>query len=836
MLEPWRPSADWHQLDGVLYRRTRLYDLAWPRPRLDECLVAVAPGGALIALARDPSQFVAVRDDSALAPQIRIYSGAGQLLETLPWETSSVVVALGFTWRDELAVVVDDGRVFFYCVLEPCPARAGARVHAAATPSTHYTVHELGADAGDVGVASAQVLPRRIVACTNSGTFVVLGLAGESVWTHGAVDEPRTLAPAPEVPRAWTAGADAVLAATPTALLALDARAATDLHMPGAYVAAHLSPSGRLLALVTAAGRLVVLSADLTRRLREVELPCRGGGAGGAGGGIAGCGARAVAWCGDSVVAVAWAREVHLIGPAADPLVLPLASAAHIAGDAGGLRIVSADAHEYVEAVAPASEAALRPGSTHPAAILLEASQQAHRSDPHAYEAVRAIGRELGAAVDTCVAAARVEWDAQTQRTLLKAALFGKAFVDMYDARALIETARALRVLNAVRDYAVGIPAAALDADHLLYRLSARHLHLLAVRICTFLGRAPERVLQHWARTKIAYTRPSGVQLASADALAQSEDQLATAIIRRFRACGSANYADIAWTAWQAGRARLATLLVEHEARAVDQVPLLLRMHEHRRALDTAVASGDTDLIYHVLFRLRAQLARGDFFRHVHAAAGTRACAALAADLLEVYALEQDEDLARDYYYQDDRHAALAMLALRGAGGGVGARVAALRAAARHFGDAREGGAARLCDDEAALLGIQTALEKETAAAFVGLPLVATLKACVQRGLERQAERLRAEFRVSDRRMGYVRVSAYAEARDFGALRELAARRAGAVGHAVYVRELVRVGAVDEACAYVPLAERHDRAQLTAYLQRSPERVRRRLEEAGVPR
>lgn len=832
MLEPWRPSADWHQLDGALYRRTRLYDLAWPHPRLDECLVAVAAGGALIALARDPSQLVAVRDDSALAPQIRVYSGAGQLLETLPWETSSVIVALGFTWRDELAVVVDDGRVFLYSLLEPCPARAGAGVHAA-TPSTHYTVYELGSDASDVGVVSAQVLPRRIVACTNSGTFVAMGLAGESVWTHGGADAPRALAPALDVPpRAWTAGADAILAATPTALVSVDARGATDLHMPDTYVAAHLSPSGRLLALVTAAGRLVVLSADLTRRLRELDLPRLGGG-------IAGSGARAVAWCGDSVVAVAWAHEVHLVGPAKDPLVLPLPSAAHIASDAGGLRLVSADAHEYVESVAAASEAALRPGSTHPAAILLEASQQAHRSDPHAYEAVRAIGRELQVAVDTCVAAARLEWDAQSQRMLLKAALFGKAFVDMYDARALIETARALRVLNAVRDYAVGIPAAALDADHLLYRLSLRHLHLLAVRICAFLGRAPERVLQHWARAKIAYTRPCGVQLASAGALAQSEDQLANAIIRRFRACGSANYADIAWTAWQAGRARLATLLVEHEVRAVDQVPLLLRMHEHRRALDTAVASGDTDLIYHVLFRLRVQLARGDFFRHVHAASGTRACATLAADLLEVYALEQDEDLARDYYFQDDRHGALAMLALRaggaaGAGAPAGARVAALRTAARHFSDARQARRGRLCDDEAALIGIQMALEKETAAAFVGLPLVATLKACIQRGLERQAERLRAEFRVSDKRMGYVRVSAYAEARDFGALRELATQRAG-VGYAVFVRELVRVGAVDEACAYVPQAERHDRAQLTAYLQRCPDRVRRRL-EAGVPR
>ncbi|WFD33395.1 Vacuolar protein sorting-associated protein 16 [Malassezia cuniculi] len=826
MLEPWRPSADWHQLSDTLYRRTRQYELAWPHTRLDEFLVAVSSSGSLIALVRDPGQFVAVRDEGALLPQIRVYTGAGQLLETIPWENGGVIVAIGFTWRDELAVVLDDGHVLLYALLEPCPALSDANAHEA-TPSTHYRRFELGSDATDVGINSARVLPTRIVACTHGGSFVDWELPGvhedvtPSPWNPPAGSSaPVALPQISEPPLSWTAagpstaggGTTTVLAATKDALLSISADEVTDLYMPDKYAAVRISPSGRLLALVTRDARLIVVGADLTRRLREWSIPQKGTG------GIADTGARAIEWCGDNVVALAWTSELALVGPDSAPLVLPLVGTAHIQGDAGGLRVVSADAHEYIEPVQTASANALRPGSTHPAAILLEASHQAHQSDPHAYEAVRAIEGELASAVDTCVAAAAVEWEAHSQRTLLKAALFGKAFLDAYDSKVLLETARNLRVLNAVRDYSVGIPANMLDTDALLYRLSMRHMHLMAVRICAFLGRSAESVLQHWARTKIAYSRPTALQVASTDALAHSEEQLANTIISRFKSSGSVCYADIAWTAWQAGRARLATLLVEHEVRAVDQVPLLLRMREHRRALNTAVASGDTDLIYHVLFRLREQLASGDFFRYIHAAASeatdvlapNSVYRTLAADLLEVYALEQDRELARDYYFQDDRREALAMMdvnARHGGSGGAAAdledRIASLRSAAKHFGDARARAAeVKQCEDEASLLGFQSALEKEIGGlSLTGLSLVATIKVCIQKRLDRQADRLRSEFRVSDKRMSYIRIAALADAHDYAALRELSLKRSS-IGYLPFVRQLVNAGALDEACTY----------------------------------
>lgn len=88
-------------------------------------------------------------DPALLAPRIQVYTGAGQLLETLPWDASSRIVALGFSWRDELAVVQEDGTLRVYALLAPAPASAppGAPPRVEATRSSHYYAVSLGGEA-----------------------------------------------------------------------------------------------------------------------------------------------------------------------------------------------------------------------------------------------------------------------------------------------------------------------------------------------------------------------------------------------------------------------------------------------------------------------------------------------------------------------------------------------------------------------------------------------------------------------------------------------------------------------------------------------------------------
>jgi hypothetical protein len=132
-------------------------------------------------------------------------------------------------------------------------------------------------------------------------------------------------------------------------------------------------------------------------------------------------------------------------------------------------------------------------------------------------------------------------------------------------------------------------------------------LHLLALRVSSFLSLKPDVVLKHWASAKIGRSKSL-----SADG---QDDEVCKIIVDKFEKLGGGevSYADISRRAWEVGRTGLATKvtvlivivvysdrcfiqLLDHETRASDQVPLLLTMKEDKLALIKAVDSGDTDL------------------------------------------------------------------------------------------------------------------------------------------------------------------------------------------------------------------------------------------------
>lgn len=210
--------------------------------------------------------------------------------------------------------------------------------------------------------------------------------------------------------------------------------------------------------------------------------------------------------------------------------------------------------------------------------------------------------------------------------------------MDSYDPSDFVSMGQSLRVLNAVRHYEVGIPLTysqygsrfhVLFYDlsirtryqhttpmHLIVRLTSRNLHLLALRVSSFLSLKPDAVLKHWASTKIARSKSMEGD--------EGDQELCNLIVDKFETLGDGevSYADIARRAWEVGRSTLATQvsveiisivlapirrmkLLDHEPRASDQVPLLLMMKEDKLALQKAVDSGDSDLgVLHFLFLL----------------------------------------------------------------------------------------------------------------------------------------------------------------------------------------------------------------------------------------
>lgn len=331
-------------------------------------------------------------------------------------------------------------------------------------------------------------------------------------------------------------------------------------------------------------------------------------------------------------------------------------------------------------------------------------------------------------------------------------------------------------------------------------RLLTRNLHLLALRISQYLGLRPDPVLKHWAVARIARSK---------SALSQESDAgLCAAIVDKFEREGErASYADIAKKAWEAGRVRLATMLLDHESRAAEQVPLLLEMKQDKIALEKAVDSGDTDLVYHVLLRLQGALSPGDFF-HLLDDSLTPALTP-AVRLLQVYARENDRQLLRDFYYQDDRRVDAGTLYVEEAYATPlpDDRAELLRLASKSFGEDKDASfEAKQAEDAARLLQMQAGFEAEAEhrVALRGLSLADTIGALLAHGLGKRADALRSAFRVPDKRWWWLKLKALAAAKNWSQLEQFAKSKKSPIGYEPFVRHLLEVGQPGQAALYVP--------------------------------
>lgn len=91
-------------------------------------------------------------------------------------------------------------------------------------------------------------------------------------------------------------------------------------------------------------------------------------------------------------------------------------------------------------------------------------------------------------------------------------------------------------------------------------RLTSRNLHLLALRVSTYLSLKPDAVLKHWACAKIARSKPTATG-SGQDVEITGDDEVCRSIVDKFSKLGgsSVSYSDIAKRAWEVGRLGLAT-------------------------------------------------------------------------------------------------------------------------------------------------------------------------------------------------------------------------------------------------------------------------------------
>jgi len=563
-----------------------------------------------------------------------------------------------------------------------------------------------------------------------------------------------------------------VLLAVGKTIYVVDSSEAEDRMLEaGPFKHTSVSPNGRFVTLYTEDGKVWVISSDFQNKLSEYDSKAR-------------TVPKDVQWCGNNSVVLAWEDEVHMVGPNGAALKYYYDGCVHLLPDIDGVRLITNDVCEFLQKVPEDTEETFKLGSTAPASKLLDAVDQLEKKSPKADDNIQLIRNNLDEAIDMCIRAAGQEYDSHWQKQLLKAASFGKSVLELYNSDDFVGTCETLRVLNAVRDYRVGMPLSydqyvRLGPFKLIQRLINRQEYLLALRVSEYLRLPTDNIFVHWAQQKVRTST-------------DPQEAICDAVVSKLADKRGISYEKIAKAAYDEGRGQLATQLLNHEPRAGKQVPLLLSMEEDSLALDKAIASGDTDLVYFVLLSLKAKLPLATFFRLL----STRP---LASALVESSAAVNDEPLLKDLYYQDDRQLSSSSLIFASALDQPRSQLAIdkLRLASKMLTDSRDPSATfqqKSITETSQLLRTQDALSRDLEGDYVGLSVHATLSTLIHAGYGKRATKLVSELHVPDKAYAWIRLRALVAARNWGELDELAKARKSAIGWEPYFNEVLGAG------------------------------------------
>ncbi|KAF5663996.1 vacuolar sorting protein [Fusarium denticulatum] len=542
-----------------------------------------------------------------------------------------------------------------------------------------------------------------------------------------------------------------------------------------------VSPDGRYVNLYAVNGKAHVISSDFQERLFEHDSDSQ-------------TPPLYVEWCGSDAL-IAWEDEVHVIGPGdSSSSYIYDSTRVHVVSEHDGARLITNDFCEFLERVPRDTlEVFGQSSDSSPASILLDAVGQLELESPKADDYIQLIRPNLTGAVDTCVNAAGREFDTHWQKRLLKAASFGKSVLDIYNSDDFVDMCETLRVLNAVRYYEVGMPLSfeqyhRLTPESLIRRLLSRHEYLLALKIAGYLKLPTDRIYVHWASSKV---RVGG----------EDDDTICRLIVERLSGKPGISFEEIARAAYQEGRGRLATELLNHEPRGGRQVPLLLSMEEDELALDKAVESGDTDLILSVLLQLKKKLPLAAFFRVINARP-------TATSLVEALAMEEgDNTLLKDLYYQDDRREDGANVFIWESLKQPDARTASdkLALAAKLLADSKESTfEVHALKEATTLLRMQEAFDRDLTDTFTGLSVNETMFKLIRLGYHGRAKKIQSEFKVPEKVAWWIRLRALVAKRDWNEIEEISKTRRSPIGWEPFYNLTLQAGNPRLASVFVP--------------------------------
>lgn len=284
------------------------------------------------------------------------------------------------------------------------------------------------------------------------------------------------------------------------------------------------------------------------------------------------------------------------------------------------------------------------------------------------------------------------------------------------------------------------------------------------------------RVLAHWACYK--------VQQDTVD-----EQQLAREIAKKLVDTPGISYTEIATKAYNRGKSALAIELLDYEPRSAEQVPLLMKMGKTDVALQKAIESGETELIYSVTTYMRDHLQSTEFLMKIRLYPA-------AASLLTKICKTQDRSFLTKLYIQDDKFQNIGALYIQESyvEKNLDARIKGLDKARIEFGKGQDTFKAQLTEENIRLLEFQSRLQDDFADQFLNESVGDTLYKLIHKGYYKKADTLKKEFAIPDVRFWWTKIHALAASHDWKELESFSKSKKSPIGYEPFVEACHKFG------------------------------------------
>jgi hypothetical protein len=654
--------GEWFRFGADRYARvsTIYSSMCWSKSNVGSYFgtalaVCVAPYGGPIAIIKSDGL-------NASSISVLIFGGSGVLLRQFlcPADAGSSVLCCGWNSEESLVIFTGKSTCLVYdisqqgpssssgsslSVLVPVhsiklPAAGGGNKQQAQQQQTQLLsilkpsgLYTLDGDGGGSAIRAVLFQERKdpqvvsispsLLSSNNGGESTCLEVLPEEMSEEGEtlLFIGRSVTPARHLASRGTARTGSVVCVN------IATEEATDLKLKLAapVVSLALCLSAKSLVLFTQDGVLVVVSSNFQELLYSIDL------------GVAGVRPMSFVWAGTAFVLVTFAEsdfgdEDCYASPNSSFFALLVSveqksetrierlswesdggGKFFVAPEVDGVTIVTETSRYFVEQLDAVLVNLCRLKNPSPAARLALAHQQFSNGEVRGLLYIRSFVRERHDqfidAVDELLDASLMEYDVDQQERILKCAAFAKSFCPAYDADRYSGVLCRLRILNALRDPAVGVAMSirqyerlsstperlrALtpsEAQVLVDRLINRRAFAAALDVCQLMRMKANKVVVQWSCAHVQDKR-------------MDEATIRADVARVLAQCPGATYIDASLSAFRCGREQLAIHLLNDDPRSQNKVILLLQMQQTELALRTALESNESDLIHFVLVHI----------------------------------------------------------------------------------------------------------------------------------------------------------------------------------------------------------------------------------------